>query len=99
MEGKEVEFVIDTGADVTLISLAFLETLPKPVRIAFQDRSHVLHLADGKTMMAKSPALCNVTVRIPSVLELVYAARIIDRALMRLSTLLTLGLEIAVGEI
>ena len=99
VEGKEVEFVIDTGADVTLISLALLETLPKPMRIAFQDRSHVLHLADGKTMMAKGPALCNVTVGTRSVLELVYAAPITDRALMGLSTSSALGLEMALGGV
>ena len=74
VEDKEVEFAIDTEANVTLISLAFLEILPKPMRIAFQDRSHVLYLADEKTMMAKDPALCNVTVGTQSVLELVYVA-------------------------
>ena len=62
VEGKEAEFVIDMGVDVTLISLIFLETLRKLMHITFQDRSHVLYLADGKTMVAKGSALCNVTV-------------------------------------
>ena len=99
VEGKEVDFLIDTGADVTLISLNFLETLSKPLRVAFQDRSYALHLADGKTMMAKGPALCNITVGTRSVLELVYAAPITDRALMGLSTLSALGLKMAVGGV
>ena len=69
------------------------------MRIAFQDRSHVLHLADGKIMMAKGPALCNVIVGTQSVLELVYAALITDRALMGLSALSALGLEMVVGGV
>ena len=52
------------------------------MRIAFQDRSHVLHFTGGQTMRAKGPALCNVTLGTQWVLELVYAATITDRALM-----------------
>ena len=84
------------GADVTLIRLAFLETLPKHISIALHDRSHVLHLADGTTMMAKGPALCGVTVGTQSVIELVYAASITDRALIGLSKLSALSIEMAV---
>ena len=92
-----MEFVVDTGVDVTFINLQFLETLPKPIRVAFQDRSHTLHLADGNALIAKGPALCNITVGTRTVLELVYAAPITDRALMGLSTLAALDLEMSVG--
>ena len=67
-------------------------------RVAFQDRSYALHLAD-ENIIAKGPALCKITVGTQSVLELVHATPITDRALMGLSTLSALGLEMAVGGV
>ena len=99
LEGKEVEFLVDTGANATLISLALLETLLKSIRTTFQDRLSTLTLADGKKMLAREPVLSNIKMGNLSILEAIYAAPIAERALMGLSTIEALNFQLTVAGV
>lgn len=97
VEGVKNKFLVDTGAESSVISLRLLQRLPKLVRTRFQDATATLRTANGKDMPAKGPVTCKVTVNERSVLDTVYAADIDDEAIMGLSTLRALQFEVTVA--
>ena len=97
VERKKITFLVDTGAEPTLISLAVLKELPKPLRRAFQDCSSTLQLADGQALRAQGPVMCNITVAGRSVLEAIYAAPIADHAILGLEAMISLGLSLDIA--
>lgn len=99
IESADVSFLVDTGADATVISLDTLKSMSKTLRTAFQDSTAKLQVADGTTVQAKGPVLCKVTVAERCVLEAVYAAPIADTAIMGLETMKALGLDLSVAGV
>ena len=97
VERKKITFLVDTGAEPTLISLDVLKELPKPLRRAFQDCSSTLQLADGQALRAQGPVMCNITVAGRSVLEAIYAAPIADHAILGLEAMIALGLSLDIA--
>ena len=61
IERKTVKFLLDTGAEVTAIGRGVLGKLPKTLRTAFQDRSSTLKMANGESVIANGPVLCNIS--------------------------------------
>ena len=100
VDGVGVRFLVDTGAEPTVISLEFLQKLPKKLRTLFQDSMSRLHNADGSDLRAQGPVLCQVTVGGRTVTDAVYAAPIAGvEAILGLDTLRELGLELNVGGV
>ena len=95
IEGQKVEFLVDTGAEPTILSTLLKRSLPKTLRSAFQDKSTRLQLADGQRLHAQGSVLCNVCVDDKTILEAVYAAPIEDEAILGLDTLRALGLNLS----
>ena len=71
LECMKVQFLIDTGADTTIISVDTLARMTKALRTMFQDSTAALQVADGKSLQAKGPVLCNVTIRGRTVIDTV----------------------------
>ena len=97
IEGGAVKFLIDTGAENSVVSLKVLSKLSKEVRSKFQDTVSVLQLADGKELYAKGPVLCEIEVNGRRVLDVVYAAPVKDEAILGLATLMMLDCDITVA--
>ena len=81
MKDTKAQFLLDTDAGATIISLDTLAGMTKAVRTAFQNSSAILQVADGKSLHAKGPVLCNVTVGGLAVIDAVYAALILVKAI------------------
>ena len=69
LEGVKTTFLIDTGAEISIISEETLAKFPKTLRVAFQDRTQVLVMVSGERVLAKGPVLCNITVNGHTILE------------------------------
>ena len=70
--------------------------MPKALRTAFQDSTATLQVADGKSLQAKGPVLCDVTIGGRTVIDTVYAAPIADTAILGLGTMQEHDLELTV---
>ncbi len=99
VEGQKVRFLIDTGAEPTILSTRILRSLPKTLRSAFQDKSTRLQLADGQPLHAQGPVLCNLTIGDKTVVEAVYVAPVEDEAILGLDTLRALGLNLSLAGV
>ncbi len=99
LERKPLEFLVDTGAETTLISFSVLDSLPRALRTCFQDNSSTLQLADGEDFVAKGPVVCNLTVSGRTIVESVYAAAISDSAILGFPALESLGFQMSVAGI
>ena len=97
IEKKTVKFLLDTGAEVTAIWCGVLGTLPKTLRTAFQDRSSTLKMANGESVIANGPVLCNISLLGKTVLEAVYAMSDTDEAILGMPALTALGLCITLA--
>jgi transposase InsO family protein len=97
IENSSIEFVIDTGAEVTVVNQEVLTTLPRSWQEEFAGRSTTLHSADGRTFESKGPVFVHIRVNNHTVLEAVYAADIAKEALLGLPTLRALGLYLSVA--
>ena len=97
VERKKITFLVDTGAKPTLISLAVLKELQKPLHRAFQPCSSTLQLADRQALRAQGQIMCNIMVIGQSVLEITYAAPIADRAILGLEAMLSIGLSLDIA--
>ena len=94
-----VFFLIDTGAELTVISRNLLACLPKSVRTKFYDNISKLQTADGADLIANGPILCELTIEGKTVIEAIYAANISDSAILRLAAMEALGLELSIAGI
>ena len=73
--------------------------MPKALRTAFQDGTKTLQVADGKSLQAKEPVLCNVTIGGRTVIDTVYAAPIADTTILGLGMMQEFGLEFTVAGV
>ena len=97
LEGVKTKFLIDTGAEISIISEETLARFPKTLRFAFQDRTHTLVMASGERVLAKGPVLCNITVNGHTILEPVCAMSSGPQALLSMPALVALDLELTVA--
>ena len=97
VEGIRLRFLVDTGAEISVVSLATLAKFPKALRVAFQDNSRVLKMANGNEVVTKGPVLYNVTVRGRTILEAVCAMEITEEAILGMPALEALGFQISVA--
>ena len=99
IEKKTVKFLLGTGAEVTAIGRGVLGTLPKTLRTAFQDRSSTLKMANGQSVIASGPVLCNISLLGKTVLEAVYVMSDTDEAILGMPALTALGLCITLAGV
>ena len=97
LEVTKVQFLIDTGADASNISLDTLTGMKKTLRTTFQDSTATLQVAHGKSLQAKGFMLSNVTLGGRTVIDTVYAAPITDTTFLGLFTMQEIDLEITVA--
>ena len=96
-EGVKIKFLIDTGAEISIISEETLARFPKTLRVAFQDRTHILVMASGERVLAKGPVLCNITINGHTILEPVCVMSTGPQALLSMPALVALDLELRVA--
>jgi hypothetical protein len=82
IEGVKVEFLCDTGADSTVLSIKCYETLPLHVKQRLQDSAGSVYMPDGRQVMCKGPVLCNMDIGGKQINEVIYVADIEDYALL-----------------
>ena len=99
IESRTVRFLLDTGTEVTSIERKILATLPKSLRTAFQDRSCTLKVANGDSVVAYGPVLCNISALGKTVLEAVYVMPNTDEAILGMLSLKALGLCITLAGV
>ena len=59
--GVSVEFLCDTGAESSILSLQYLERLPRNVRMQFLDRTTAeIVMTNGHSAHAFGPVLCEI---------------------------------------
>ena len=97
IEDVTVSFLVDTGAEPTIISLKALQTLPRHIKEAFEKYPSHLKLANGQRVAAKGPVMCKIQVGNKSVLEATYAAQIDDEVILGLETLKGLGFDLTIA--
>lgn len=97
--GKAVSFLMDSGAQVTLVSMQVLSSLPRAIRAAFQDVSGSLTMASGQSVFAKGPVLCEIEVGDKVIVETVYAMEMPDAGILGLPALRELGVKMTLGGI
>ena len=87
IERKTVKFLLDTEAELTATGRGVLSTLPKALRTAFQDRSSTLKMANGESVIANGPVLCNISLLGKTVMEAVYVMSDTDEAILGMPVL------------
>ena len=99
IEGVKVEFLCDTGADSTVLSIKCYETLPLDVKRRLQDSAGSVYMPDGRQVMCKSPILCNMEVGGEQISEVIYVADIEDYALLGWDAQLALDIQYTIAGI
>ncbi len=105
VEGFPVDFLVDTGADVTVISQTLLRKLPNQDLRQWEDKSYPLHAADGTVIKAFGPIPTSIELCGKRIITPVCAAEVVDPvvlglpALRQLDALLDLGsCELRIGN-
>ena len=99
VEHVKVEFLVDTGAESTVLSKRCFETLLRNVRSKFQDSTSSVYVADGTRVWSKGPVLCNIVVGDCNIYDIVFVAEIEDYALLGWDAQQALGVEFKVAGI
>ena len=99
VEGQKVRFLVDTGAEVSVISHETLQRLPTSVRQRFEDSKKKLITASGEEVEALGPVLCSITVQDRTVTDTIYAAPFPEAAIMGMTTLVALGCQVTVAGV
>ena len=84
---------------MTAIGRGVPSTLPKTLRTAFQNRSSTLKMANGESVIANEPVLCNISLLGKTVLEAVYVMSDTDEAILGMPALTALGLCIILAGV
>jgi hypothetical protein len=99
VNGVSMSFLVDTGAEPTIVGFSVLQLFPKTTRNSFQNQTAQLQLADGQSLAALGPVMCQVTVGEKTVLDTIYVAAIEDEAILGLGTLNALGFQLSVADV
>ena len=99
VENMTVEFLVDTGAESMVLSKRYFETLPRSVRAKLLDNTYNVYFADGTKVWSKVLVLCNISVGIHSIYDIVFIAQIEDYALLGWDAQQVLGVEFKVTEV
>ena len=99
VEGQKVRFLVDTGAEVSVISQETLQRLPTTVRQRFESNKRKLVTASGEEVEALGPVLCSISVQNRTVTDTVYAAPFPEAAIMGITTLVALGCQVTVAGV
>ena len=99
IEGQKVRFLVDTGAEVSVISQETLQRLPTTVRQRFESNKRKLVTASGEEVEALGPVLRSISVQNRTVTDTVYAASFPGAAIMGITTLVALGCQVTVAGV
>ena len=99
IEGQKVRLLVDTGAEVSVISQETLQRLPTTVRQRFESSKRKLVTASGEEVEALGPVLCSISVQNRTVTDTVYAAPFPEAAIMGMTTLVALGCQVTVAGV
>ena len=99
IEGQKVKFLVDTGAEVSVISQETLQRLPTTVRQRFESSKRKLVTASGEEVEALGPVLCSISVQNRTVTDTVYAAPFPEAAILGITTLVALGCQVTVAGV
>ena len=97
VEGVGLRFLVDTGAEISVVSLIALAKFPRALRVSFQDNSRVLKIANGEEVVAKDPVLCNITVRGRTVFDAICAIDITEEAILGMPAIDALVFQMSVA--
>ncbi len=104
VEGLPVDLLIDTGADVTVISKTFLQKMPKWSGRKWE-KPHELHAVDGSVIKAWGPVITRIELCGRGIDSPVYTADVMDPVVLGLPTLRQLdavldlsSCELRIGE-
>ena len=99
VEGQKVRFLVDTGAEVSVISQETLQRLPTTLRQQFESSKRKLVTASGEEVEALGPVLCSISVQNRTVTDTIYAAPFPEAAIMGMTTLVALGCQVTVAGV
>jgi hypothetical protein len=99
VEGVTVRFLVDSGAEGTVINQKCLERLPRAIQEKFAASTGSVYAADGRKMESKGPVLCQLEIAGKRVLDTVYVGEIEDEALLGWETQLAFGVQYTVAGI
>ena len=99
VEGQKVQFLVDTGAEVSVISQETLQRLPTTVRQRFESNKRIFVTASGEEVEALGPVLCSISVQNRTVTDTVYAAPFPEATIMGMTTLVALGCQVTVAGV
>jgi hypothetical protein len=97
LEGKALRFLVDTGAEVTSISLSILDQLPRQLREQFKEGGYFVTTVSGAKVMARGPVTCNLTIGGRTIVEPVIAMDIACDAILGLPAMESLGTSMTVA--
>ena len=99
IEGQKVRFLVDTGAEVSVISQETLQRLPTTVRQRFESSKRKLVTASEEEVEALGPVLCSINVQNRTVTDTIYAAPFPEAAILGITTLVALGCQVTVAGV
>ncbi len=99
VEGVAIQFLADTGAESTILSRRSFESLPRAVRMKFQDNTGSVYSADGRRVPSKGPVVCELEIAGHRILDTIFVADIEDSALLGWEAQLALGVEYRVAGV
>jgi hypothetical protein len=92
VEGLDVEFMCDTGAESTILSKQFMQRLSRELRQQFQDCAGAeMIMTNSERAPAYGPVLCTIECQGRRIVEPVYIADISDAALLGWDAQVALG--------
>jgi hypothetical protein len=99
LEGTKVRFLVDTGAERSVMGAGVLASLPEKVREAFRMKSCNLLMANQQREVAPGPVVCQVMVEGRTVLEPFCVLKDMEGAILGMPALCELGLEVTVAGV
>jgi hypothetical protein len=99
LEGTKQRFLIDTGAQRSVMGAGVLAQLPRQVRESFRTRSCNLLMANKQVETAPGPILCEVTVAGRTILEPFCVLRDLEGVILGMPALHELGFEASLAGV
>ena len=99
LEGTKQRFLIDTGAQRSVMGAGVLAQLPRQVRESFRTRPCNLLMANKQVETAPGPILCEVTVAGRTILEPFCVLRDLEGVILGMPALHELGFEASLAGV